>query len=98
MRPLLYLKDVVTLAFDVERCTGCGMCLAVCPREVFQASDGKVEVALRDACIECGACRAQLPRGALRVRPGVGCASAVINSMLGRKKACCVIGEDSNPF
>ena len=45
MRPLLYLKDVVTLAFDVERCTGCGMCLAVCPREVFQASDGKVEVA-----------------------------------------------------
>ncbi len=61
MRPLLYLKDVVTLAFDVERCTGCGMCLAVCPREVFQASDGKVEVALRDACIECGACRRNCP-------------------------------------
>jgi hypothetical protein len=33
----------------------------------------------------------------LSVRPGVGCASAVINNMLGRKKACCVIDGDSCP-
>ncbi|MGD0229519.1 MAG: mercury methylation ferredoxin HgcB [Syntrophorhabdales bacterium] len=97
MWPLLYLKDVVTLAFDAEQCTGCGMCLAVCPREVFRPSNGKVEVALRDACIECGACRRNCPCNALTVKAGVGCASAVINSMLGRKKACCVIDEDSCP-
>jgi NAD-dependent dihydropyrimidine dehydrogenase PreA subunit len=97
MRPLLYLKDVVTLAFDAGQCTGCGMCLAVCPREVFRSSNGKVEVALRDACIECGACRRNCPHGALSVRSGVGCASAVINDMFGRKRACCGIGGDGCP-
>ena len=97
MRSLFYLKDVVTLAFDASRCTGCGMCLAVCPREVFRPRDGKVEVASRDACIECGACRGNCPHGALSVRSGVGCASAVINKMLGRKNACCVIDENSRP-
>ena len=97
MGPLRYLKDVVTLAFDASRCRGCGMCLVVCPREVFRPSNGKVEVALRDACIECGACRRNCPHGALSVRAGAGCASAIINNMLGRKSACCVIGEDDSP-
>jgi NAD-dependent dihydropyrimidine dehydrogenase PreA subunit len=97
MRPLLYLNDVVTLAFDASKCTGCGMCLAVCPREVFRPSNGKIEVAFRDACIECGACRRNCPSGALNVRAGVGCASAVSSKMLGRKKACCVVDDDSCP-
>jgi len=97
MRPLLYLKDVVTLAFDPDKCTGCGTCLDVCPREVFRPFDGKIEVAARDACVECGACQRNCPRGALSVRPGVGCASAVINNMLGRKNACCVIDGDNSP-
>ena len=65
MRPLLYLDDVTTLAFDAAKCTGCGMCLAVCPREVFRASDGKVALASRNACMECGACRRNCPSGAL---------------------------------
>jgi NAD-dependent dihydropyrimidine dehydrogenase PreA subunit len=97
MRPLLYLNDVVTLAFDASKCTGCRMCLTVCPREVFRLSFGKIEVASRDACIECGACRRNCPSGALTVRAGVGCASGMINKMLGRKKACCVVGDDGCP-
>lgn len=94
MKPLLYLKDVVTLAFNSDKCTGCGMCLSVCPRNVLLRSNGKVEVAGRDGCIECGACQKNCPSGALTVRSGVGCASAVINQMLGRKGACCVAGDE----
>lgn len=96
MRSLLYLNNVVTLAFDASRCTGCKMCLAVCPRQVFRASNGKIEAVSRDLCIECGACQRNCPGGALYVRVGVGCASGMINKMLGRKKACCVVDDDKN--
>jgi NAD-dependent dihydropyrimidine dehydrogenase PreA subunit len=92
----LYLKDVVTLTFDSEKCTGCGTCLSVCPRNVLLRANGKIEIADRDACIECGACQRNCPPGALQVKAGVGCATAVINQMLGRKGGCCVVGEGSD--
>ena len=89
MRTMLYLKDVVTLAHEPETCNGCGACLSVCPRQVFRRSDGKIEIGKRDACIECGACQRNCPQGAVTVRVGVGCASALINQILGRKSGCC---------
>lgn len=95
MRSMVYLKDVVTLTHKPEICNGCGICLTVCPRRVLQRSNGKVEIAQRDACIECGACQRNCPQGAVTVRPGVGCASALISQMLGRKKACCVADNGS---
>ena len=36
MKNSVYLKDVVTLQLDENKCTGCGMCLDVCPHEVFK--------------------------------------------------------------
>jgi NAD-dependent dihydropyrimidine dehydrogenase PreA subunit len=97
MKQLLYLRDVVTLRLDKEKCMGCGTCLLVCPRAVLSPANGKIEIADRDACMECGACSRNCPVEALSVRPGVGCAVAVINSMLGKKSssACCTI--DSEP-
>ncbi len=97
MNRMVYLKDVVTLAFDPAKCTGCGMCLAVCARAVFARVNGKPDIVWRDACIECGACQRNCPQGALSVKTGVGCAAAVINQMLGRKSACCVIDDDADP-
>ena len=99
MKGLTYLRNVVTLNFHGEECTGCGMCLAVCPHAVLTRVNGKVEVGERDACMECGACARNCPVGAIRVRPGVGCASAVINSALGRKSAscCCTIDREEDP-
>ncbi len=96
MGQMVYLKDVVTLKLDQERCIGCGMCLLVCPHAVMSLSNGKVDVVNRDACMECGACARNCPAEALNVRPGVGCAAAVINSMLGRKNSscCCVVDSE----
>lgn len=91
---LVYLRDVVTLQFDEEKCIGCQVCLSVCPREVLAAANGRIEVENRDACMECGACQRNCPTGALTVKTGVGCAAAVINQLLGRKSACCVIDEE----
>jgi ferredoxin len=98
MNQLLYLKDVVTLRLDKGKCIGCGTCLFVCPRAVLSPGNGKIEIANRDACMECGACARNCPVEALSVRPGVGCAAAVINSMLGNKSssACCTIDSEQS--
>ena len=93
MEQFIYLKDVVSLAFDQEKCVGCGMCTVVCPHEVILLDDGKARIEHRDACMECGACTQNCPTAALSVDAGVGCAAAVINSALGRESSacCCVI-------
>jgi NAD-dependent dihydropyrimidine dehydrogenase PreA subunit len=93
MGQLIYLKNVVTLQLDQEKCTGCGTCLEVCPRQVFTMNGKKVWIANRDACMECGACALNCPFEAVAVEAGVGCAAAVINSALGRTgdSCCCVI-------
>ena len=88
---LLYLQGVATLRLAQEVCIGCGMCLEVCPQEVFAFAPGKkVRISEADACMECGACMMNCPVGAIWVQSGVGCAQAVFNTMLGRSsEACC---------
>jgi len=89
----IYLKDVVTLQLNQEKCTGCGVCLDVCPQGVLARQNGKVRIQDRDACMECGACARNCAFDAVTVRSGVGCAAAVINSALGRSASscCCTI-------
>ena len=77
-----YMANVVSLELFPERCTGCGRCLEVCPREVFAKNGSTVGIADRDRCIECGACVMNCSFGALRVRSGVGCAAALINGLI----------------
>ena len=98
MGQLLYLRDVVTLKLDEEKCMGCGICLSVCPHAVLQLTNGRVEIRNRDACMECGACAQNCPVKAVSVRSGVGCAAAVINFALGRKNAsCCTLDSKETP-
>ena len=94
MNRLTYLENVVTLKLDEAKCTGCGMCLEVCPHEVFKMNTRHVDIRNRDACMECGACSRNCPFDAITVQTGVGCATAVINAMLRRTDAaCCCTGE-----
>jgi NAD-dependent dihydropyrimidine dehydrogenase PreA subunit len=89
MVELRYLPDVVTLRLDEAKCTGCGMCLDVCPHAVFQLEGGKARIIDRDACMECGACARNCPAEALSVRSGVGCATSVIIGALRRSPGDC---------
>jgi NAD-dependent dihydropyrimidine dehydrogenase PreA subunit len=89
MNNLIYLKDVVTLKLDSDKCSGCGMCLEVCPHGVLAIDEKRVRFRNRDACMECGACSRNCPVGAVSVEAGVGCAAAVINGMLNRQSASC---------
>jgi len=42
MNHLIYLKDVVTLKLEQEKCVGCGVCLSVCPHAVLSLTNGKI--------------------------------------------------------
>ena len=64
-----YLKDVVTLALDQEKCVGCGMCLMVCPQEVLAMHNGSASIENKDHCMECGACARNCPAKAIEARP-----------------------------
>jgi len=89
MSGLIYLENVTTLKLDEAKCVGCGMCMEVCPHAVIGINSNRAYIRDRDACMECGACSRNCPTGALSVAAGVGCAAAVINSMLGRSDAPC---------
>ena len=98
MEKMIYLKDVVTLQLNEKKCSGCGMCVVVCPHAVLGMNNNKVHIENKDACMECGACAMNCPTKALTVQAGVGCAAAVINSALGREgSCCCVIETKSEP-
>ena len=44
-----------------KKCTGCGLCLEVCPSFVFELMDKKSRVVRGDWCIGCGQCGAVCP-------------------------------------
>lgn len=89
MNKLRYIENVVTLKLDREKCTGCGICLQVCPRAVFEMNDQKAFIKDKDACMECGACAKNCPSNAISVNSGVGCADAIIKGALTGKEPSC---------
>lgn len=56
----------VTTVIDPELCTGCGLCVAVCPAETISLQGGKAAVT-GDRSLGCGHCQAVCPVGAVRV-------------------------------
>lgn len=90
-----YLQNVVTLKLDAGKCTGCGMCVSVCPHGVFGLDHGKAKIMDMNSCMECGACAKNCAFSAVSVSPGVGCAAAIIKGILtGSEPSCdCSDGE-----
>ena len=88
-----YLINVSTLRLDSARCTGCGLCMKVCPHGVFVKSGKKVVIVSKDSCMECGACAKNCAFNALSVRSGVGCAGGIMYTALAGKdpenETCC---------
>jgi len=91
-----YIKNVVSLEYDISKCTGCQMCVIVCPHNVFKMTDKKAEIINRDRCIECGACEINCASNALTVNQGVGCAAAVISGFFKGTEPNCDCGAGSS--
>lgn len=92
-----YLPGVASLSLQPERCTGCGACVDVCPHGVLRMKGKRIEIADLDRCMECGACVNNCAFDALSVDKGVGCATALINSMITGGEPTCGCGTDSTP-
>jgi NAD-dependent dihydropyrimidine dehydrogenase PreA subunit len=92
MKDMIYLPDVVTLSLCEGSCNGCGMCLKVCPHEVFELSGHKARIVRKDYCMECGACALNCPENAISVNSGVGCAAGIINGILRNSEPTCDCG------
>lgn len=89
MRDLIYLPDVVTLSLCEKTCYGCGMCIKVCPHDVFELKDRKSHIVRKDYCMECGACALNCPTQAISVHSGVGCAAGILNGILKNTEPVC---------
>jgi ferredoxin len=91
MEKLIYYSDVITLKLVQEKCNNCGMCVKVCPHQVFEIIEKKVRMTGKDFCMECGACRRNCPQQAifLDVEDGCGCAAGIIQGAFNGKTQSC---------
>ena len=55
---------------NLTRCKGCGLCIAFCPKKVFEANfEGKSIVKNPGACVGCMSCDYRCPDFAIRLVP-----------------------------
>ena len=52
------------LVVDQELCTGCGVCIDVCPTEAIVMEDDKARI-IPDECTSCQACVSECPVDAI---------------------------------
>ena len=84
-----YLKNVSTLKLDALKCINCGMCIEVCPHNVFMTVNNKAFIRDINDCMECGACKTNCPADAITVNAGVGCAGAIYSGILNNAEPSC---------
>jgi ferredoxin len=52
MKTMQYFKDVVTLKLNTNYCSGCGLCVIVCPHGVFESKEKKSRIVDINDCKE----------------------------------------------
>jgi len=54
----------VAAKVDIQKCTGCGDCVEVCPLEAISLNDDKAVID-ENNCTECGLCVDECPNDAI---------------------------------
>jgi len=63
----LHEERLLRVVLETEKCTGCGICVKVCPRNCFTIEEKlqKALIAGPERCVQCSACIVQCPVDAL---------------------------------
>jgi NAD-dependent dihydropyrimidine dehydrogenase PreA subunit len=89
-----YIKNGESLKVNEKLCTGCGVCVEVCPHNVFRIEERKAHIVNKKSCMECGACKKNCPSLAIEVNSGVGCAAAIIGGLINKSEPTCGCSGD----
>ena len=54
----------MAVQIDIEKCTGCGNCIEICPVDAITLENEKAKVN-KDECVECGQCEDECSNGAI---------------------------------
>jgi len=55
----------MAIKVKLEKCTGCGDCVEICPVSAIKIE--KEKAVINDECVECGACVNECPNEALEL-------------------------------
>ena len=58
---------VKVILVDEKRCKGCGICIALCPKQVLALKKQKCRVEHLEVCIGCDLCQLRCPDFAIEV-------------------------------
>lgn len=61
-------QDIPNIRVNLNWCKGCGICIAMCPMDVYKADkNGKPTIAQLDLCIWCERCEIYCPDFAINL-------------------------------
>ena len=85
------------IEFHKGNCTGCGICVKVCPQGVAVLENKKAVMADYLSCMECGACSLNCVFNAIELTKGTGCRWAIVKEdilKVAPKGTGCGFGKD----
>jgi len=61
-------NEKLSVEIDRDKCTGCGICVDICPLDCFRLNDEGKAFMKYDECWYCGSCTLECPQEAMILR------------------------------